>query len=57
LDHDVLEEAKRVEYADKISIDEPLVVRNLIKKYKKKGKRFNAVDNLSFGIQSSECFG
>jgi len=52
-----MEEAKRVEYADRIAVDEPLVVRNLIKKYKKKGKRFNAVDNLSFGIQSSECFG
>jgi hypothetical protein len=53
----VLYEAKRVEDAEKLSASDPLVVKNLRKKYKKKGKRFNAVDNLSFGIESAGCFG
>lgn len=53
----MIDEVNRVKNAEKLSVSEPLVVKNLVKKYKKKGKNFNAVDNLSFGIESSECFG
>lgn len=36
---------------------EPLVIRDLRKEFKKEGRRFAAVDNLSFGVESGECFG
>ena len=36
---------------------EPIVVKNLYKKYKVKGKEVVAVNNLSFGVASGECFG
>ena len=52
-------EADRVEYAsyDLENKGDPLIVKNLRKRYKKKGTYFNAVDDLSFGVKSSECFG
>ena len=59
MDPDILDESNRIINADirQITINEPLVVKNLIKRYKKNRKSFNAVNNLSFGVQQSECFG
>lgn len=36
---------------------EPIVVKNLYKRYRVKGREVVAVNNLSFGIQPGECFG
>jgi len=37
--------------------EKKLVVKNLIKNFKKSGKTFTAVNQLSFGIKHKECFG
>jgi ABC-type dipeptide/oligopeptide/nickel transport system ATPase component len=42
---------------DELVLNEPLVVKNLCKVFKKGSKRFYAVDNLNFGVASAECFG
>lgn len=39
------------------NITEPVVVKDLVKKYKKNGRRFSAVDNVNFGIKKGTCFG
>jgi hypothetical protein len=38
-------------------LTEPVVVKNLVKKFKKNGKSFSAVDNINFGIGKGKCFG
>ena len=59
LDRDVADEATRIqnvnleEFSEKV----PLMLHGLVVKYDKKGEKFVAVDNLSFGIVKSECFG
>ena len=40
-----------------MSSQESLIVCNLTKEFKKGGQNFKAVDNLTFGVQSGECFG
>lgn len=56
---DVEMEATRIKKADleKISKREPLIVKGLAKVYKKGKVKFNAVDNLNFGIEQEQCFG
>ncbi len=37
--------------------NEPLLVKNVSKVFKKENKPFFAVDNLTFGVWPTECFG
>lgn len=59
MESDVFRETKRIEGLDinKLIDIEPLVVKNLFKKFKKNKKTLIAVNNLSFGIKKSTCFG
>lgn len=43
--------------ARELAFNEPILVDNLVKVYKKGLKNFFAVDQLSFGVATSECFG
>lgn len=56
---EVQEEARRIKQADLSDLvdKEPIVAKNLSKLFKKDSKYFYAVDNLSFGVASAECFG
>ena len=59
-DQDVQNESMRIGSLnlEKSSLREPLVVKDLTKIYKKSnGETFRAVDNLSFGVLPTECFG
>ncbi len=40
-----------------MSKNEPLIVKDLVKEFKKGKKKFLAVNHLSFGISPNECFG
>jgi ABC-type multidrug transport system ATPase subunit len=42
---------------DQLIKSEPLVVKNLIKNYRRGSKLFCAVNRLNFGIKKGECFG
>ena len=42
---------------DEISKSEPLIVSNLYKMFKKRKKPFVAVNRVSFGVNSNQCFG
>nr|UOU03317.1 ATP-binding cassette subfamily A3-like 4 [Brachionus rubens] len=59
LEEDVRAESERIDKANIkfLSDNEPLVVSNLRKEFKKSGRKFAAVDNLSFGVLPGECFG
>ena len=60
MESDVLNEVNRIENCDLelLSKKEPLIVNNIAKRFKKKGAvNFTAVNHLSFGVQSRECFG
>ena len=59
LDSDVKTESDRIKGSDlkQLSAKEPLVVAELFKKFKKVKTKFVAVNKLSFGIASKECFG
>lgn len=59
IDHDVQNELNRIQSSNlaQISQNEPLVVSNLFKRFKKRKKEFVAVDRLSFGVESNQCFG
>ena len=59
IEEDVRNEAARLDNADlkELSSTEPLVVHNVVKSFKKRGQKFIAVNNLSFGISQKECFG
>lgn len=59
IEEDVKAEADRLasRNLDELVLEEPLVVRNLCKVFKKGSKRFYAVDDLNFGVASAECFG
>jgi ATP-binding cassette subfamily A (ABC1) protein 3 len=57
LDADVRVEAKRVESTHISKLDDPLIIRNLTKKYRRRGRKYTAVKNLSVGVGQAECFG
>ena len=59
LEIDVQNELDRVKNSDlkELAKDEPLVVAELFRKFRKSNKEFVAVNNLSFGISPKECFG
>lgn len=52
-------ESNRIRNSDlkQVSKEEPLVVHDLVRRFKKGKKDFIAVNNLSFGIAKKECFG
>jgi hypothetical protein len=58
-EEDVLEEISRIKTSklDMLCKQEPLIVNNLIKTYSKNNISINAVNNLSFGVTSQQCFG
>jgi hypothetical protein len=61
VDYDVQNEINRIKSFSSnleiIAANEPLVVYNLVKKYKKHKTLLTAVDHLSFGVNKNECFG
>lgn len=59
LESDVDNESKRIQalQSDQFKDNEPLVVKNLLKTYRKNKKSFIAVNKLNFGIKESTCFG
>ncbi|CAF0704109.1 unnamed protein product [Brachionus calyciflorus] len=59
LEEEVRAESERIDKANItfLSEQEPLIVSNLRKEFKKNGRYFAAVDNLSFGVLPGECFG
>ena len=59
MDDDVLNEYNRIKLGNAYNLikNEPLVVKNLVKTYKKNSTIFNAVNDLSFGIPRGQCFG
>jgi ABC-type multidrug transport system ATPase subunit len=59
LEEDVLAERNRIASADiqELSQKEPLVIKEVLKKFKKGNKDFLAVNNLNFGVSPNECFG
>ncbi len=55
---DVSSEYERVKNTKELSKIEPLIVNDVLKVFKKKkNENFVAVNHLSFGVQSKECFG
>jgi ABC-type uncharacterized transport system ATPase subunit len=42
---------------NKLIQSDPLVIKNLVKTYKKNSMVFNAVNDLNFGIPKGTCFG
>ena len=59
LEEDVKKESQRIKSSDLQvrALEEPLVVNDLVKLFKKDGKPFSAVNNLTFGVLPAECFG
>ena len=59
MDEDVFNEYNRIMIADLNNLvqSDPLVVKNLVKTYKKNSMVFNAVNDLNFGIPKGTCFG
>lgn len=59
LESDVDTESKRIRNSELASLSksEPLVVYNLLKRFRKGPVRFVAVNRLSFGVRRQECFG
>ena len=60
LENDVASEFNRIADSDLevISKQQPLIVNDIVKQFKKKGKgKFIAVNHLGFGVQPKECFG
>ena len=60
LEYDVKQESNRIEHGDYLKQkpwEEPIVLRDLKKVYKRKGHELTAVKNLSFGVLTNECFG
>ena len=55
VDDDVKHENERVLSKDYDKLPDVLVVKDLCKKYSRKGKL--AVDHLTFGVKPGECFG
>ena len=53
------DEAKRISNSkiQDLSKEEPLIVRDLLKRFQKSKIYFNAVNNMSFGIKKADCFG
>lgn len=59
LEEDVKKESLRIKSSDlqERALEEPLIVNDLVKLFKKDGKPYAAVNNLSFGVLPNECFG
>jgi ATP-binding cassette subfamily A (ABC1) protein 3 len=59
LEEDVRAESDRINKTDlkELAKNEPLIVSNLVREFKKGKKKFLAVNHLSFGISPNECFG
>lgn len=58
IDENVKQETERIKNLDLKSSTEPLLVNELIKEfYQKNREKLNAVNNLSLGVSSNECFG
>jgi hypothetical protein len=59
IEQDVLAEIERVRNSDlkELASKEPLVVSELVKRYKKGKEEFLAVNRLGFGISRNESFG
>ena len=57
MNSDVRIEAKRIESYDISQLDDPLVIKNLTRRFKKRGKKYAAVNDLSLGVGKAECFG
>nr|QUF59432.1 ATP-binding cassette transporter Abca3-like4 [Brachionus angularis] len=60
LEEDVKNESERIRNSNiiqKAKYEEALVVSDLKKTFYKNGRPFSAVDNLSFGVLPTECFG
>lgn len=59
LEEDVEIEQERIKNANikELTTHEPLVVRDLVRQFRKGGKKFLAVSSISFGISPNECFG
>nr|APD26547.1 ATP-binding cassette transporter subfamily A member 3-like X1 protein [Brachionus koreanus] len=59
IEDDVKKEIERIDESNlaKLSQHEPLIVKKLLKLFKKKNIRLSAVDNMSFGVPSQTCFG
>lgn len=57
VDSGVKNESIRIQSLNTKELTEPVVVKNLVKKFKKNGKSFSAVDNINFGIGKGKCFG
>ena len=55
MDNDVKNEKDRILSKDYDKLPDVLVVKDLCKKYTRKGKL--AVDHLTFGVKPGECFG
>ncbi len=58
-DEDVLKEQERICNAEleENSCQYQFLVKNINKIYKNGSKKFQAVNNLTFGVKSAECFG
>lgn len=57
MDPAVRNEAYRIQSLNMSQLTDPVVVKNLVKKFKKNGRNFSAVNNINFGIGKGECFG
>ncbi len=59
IEPDVQAEIDRVRRSNlkELAVKEPLVVCDLVRKFKKNKVEFFAVNNLGFGIAQNECFG
>lgn len=57
VDAGVRSESFRIQMLDTSQITDPVVVKGLVRKFKKNGRSFAAVNNINFGIAKGECFG
>nr|QUF59429.1 ATP-binding cassette transporter Abca3-like1 [Brachionus angularis] len=59
IEDDVQKEIYRIKNSNLnlLSSNEPLIVNNLLKLFRKKNVNVSAVDNLCFGVKSHTCFG
>lgn len=57
VDAGVRNESFRIQTLDTRHLVDPVVVKNLVRRFKKNGRNFNAVNNINFGIGKGECFG
>lgn len=59
LESDVRDESNRIKSTSiqVLAKEEPILVRDLTRVFRKNGRPFLAVNNLSFGVRPAECFG